>query len=75
MVIMAGGQAFQGLISLLKLESRVPRPRVLCEGGNDAAETNRRSKRLTLPQPPESIPETYHEFRRTEGWGGVALLD
>ena len=38
--LLAGGRPFQGFWILFpKTESRVPRPRVFCEGGNDAADT------------------------------------
>jgi hypothetical protein len=35
----AGGKPFQGFALLTHDGTRMPRPRVFCEGGNDAADT------------------------------------
>ena len=44
----AGGRPFLVLISLPKTESRVPRPRDFCEGGNDTANTTGSEERFVV---------------------------
>src|SRR5882724_3591227 len=76
----AGGRPFLVLISLPKTESRVPRPRDFCEGGNDTANATGSEERFVVhafPFPPFASqrtghPEFYFEKRHQNRLEGSA---